>query len=102
LTEEFIFGLEPFDTRFFGMNTTPCAVATNARFTREQATKVAMMAQDGIARAVRPSHTMFDGDVVFALSLGEEELDVNVAGAMAARLISKAIVRAVQAANQTS
>jgi L-aminopeptidase/D-esterase-like protein len=98
-TEAHITGLREFDTRFFSMDTTLCVVATNARFTREQITKMAMMAQDGIARVVRPSHTMFDGDVVFALSLGERQVDVNVVGSIAARLVASAIVRAVCAAN---
>lgn len=89
------------DTRYFGMNTTLCCVATNAAFSREQMTKIAAMAQDGIARTTRPSHTLFDGDVVFALSLlGEAQSDVNIVGAAAARLISRAIVRGVRAASR--
>jgi L-aminopeptidase/D-esterase-like protein len=98
-TETHIANERSFDTRFFGMDTTLCVVATNARFSREQVTKLAMMAQDGIARATRPSHTMFDGDVVFALSLGDHEVDVNIAGSVAARLVWRAIIRAVKAAN---
>lgn len=98
-TEDYIIDQRRIDTRFFGMDTTLCVVATNARFSREQITKLAMMAQDGIARAIRPSHTMFDGDVVFALSLGDREIDVNIAGSVAARLIVGAIIRGVCAAN---
>lgn len=86
-------------TRFFGMDTTLCVVATNARFSREQVTKLAMMAQDGIARAIRPSHTMFDGDVVFALSAGNKKVDINIAGSIAARLVAHAINRGVTASN---
>lgn len=86
-------------TRYFGMDTTLCVVATNAKLTREQATKVAMMAQDGIARVVRPSHTMFDGDVVFVLSVGDKETDVNIVGSVAARLVAAATVKAVCASN---
>lgn len=101
-TETFLQGAPKFDTRFFGMDTTLCVVATNATFSREQTTKVAMMAQDGIARVVRPSHTMFDGDVVFALSIvnSEIESDVNIVGSVAAQLVSQAIVRGVSAANK--
>jgi L-aminopeptidase/D-esterase-like protein len=88
-------------TRYFGMDTTLAIVATDAAFTREQVTKIAMMAQDGIARVVRPSHTMFDGDVVFALSTGarKEPIDVNIVGSVAARLVAEAIVRGVCLAN---
>lgn len=98
-TEEYIIEKLNIDTRFFGRDTTLCVVATNAKLSREEATKMAMMAQDGIARAIRPSHTMFDGDVVFALSLGDKKIDVNIAGAIAARLIVDSIIRGVTAAN---
>lgn len=98
-TERYIRTQRRIETRFFGMDTTLCAVATNARFSREQLTKLARMAQDGIARAIRPSHTMFDGDVVFALSLGDKEIDVNIAGSIAAQLIVGAIIRGVRASN---
>lgn len=87
------------DARYFGMDTTLCVVATNARLTREQMTVVARMAQDGIARSTRPSHTLYDGDVVFSLSVGDKEGDMTVVGAAAARLVSEAIVRGVQATN---
>ncbi len=98
-TEEFLTDKSKLTTRHFGMDTTLCVVATNARFSREQATKLAMMAQDGIARAISPSHTMFDGDVVFALSHGDKEIDVNIAGSIAARLVTAAILRGVCEAN---
>lgn len=96
-TSQHITQMRTFDTRFFGMDTTLCVVATNAAFSREQVTRLAMMAQDGIADVIHPSHTMFDGDVVFALSLGDKELDVNIAGSVAARMVAEAIVRAVLA-----
>jgi len=98
-SEEYIIDHRSIDTRFFGRDTTLCVVATNAKFSREETTKLAMMAQDGIARAIRPSHTLFDGDVVFALSAGDKEADVTVAGTIAARLIVHAIIRGVLAAN---
>ncbi len=78
-------------------NTTLAVIATTARLSKEGATKVAQMAQDGVARAVNPAHTMYDGDVSFALSLGEEEADVNVVGVAAAKLVAESIVRAVRA-----
>ncbi|MCA9252374.1 MAG: P1 family peptidase [Phycisphaerales bacterium] len=99
-TDDYLIKRREIDPRFFGRDTTLCVVATNAKFSREQITKLAMMAQDGIARAVRPSHTMFDGDVVFAVSLGDKEVDVNVAGSIAARMIVEAINRGVREANK--
>lgn len=82
-----------------GQNTTIGVVATNARLTKVQATKVAQMAQDGLARAIYPSHTMSDGDVVFALATGGiEDNDVSRIGALAAEAMADAIVRAVRAA----
>ena len=79
-------------------NTVIGVVATNAILTKAQATKVARMAQDGLARTVRPSHTMFDGDVIFALSTGTKKADVSTVGAFAAEAMSEAIIRAVKAA----
>lgn len=76
-------------------NTTIGVVATNARLSKEQVNKLAQMAHDGIARSVNPCHTMVDGDVVFALSLGEKEADVTVVGTVAAEVMATAIVRAV-------
>jgi L-aminopeptidase/D-esterase-like protein len=73
-------------------------VATNAMLTKEEANKVAQMAHDGIARAVRPAHTMLDGDTLFALSTGRRKADVNIVGAYGAEVTSRAIVRAVLSA----
>jgi L-aminopeptidase/D-esterase-like protein len=73
-------------------------VATNARLTKEEANKVAQMAQDGLARAIRPAHTMFDGDTLFALATGEKRADVNVVGAFAAGVVAQAIINGVKAA----
>ncbi|HLA99066.1 MAG TPA: P1 family peptidase [Anaerolineales bacterium] len=79
-------------------NTVIGAVATNARLNKEQACKVAQMAQDGVARAIRPAHTMLDGDTIFALSTGRRKADVNIVGAFAAQVTSRAILKAVYAA----
>jgi L-aminopeptidase/D-esterase-like protein len=79
-------------------NTTLGVVATNANLTKEQANKLAQMAQDGIARAINPCHTMFDGDAIFALSLGNKTGDITVLGTAAAETVAEAIVRAVQQA----
>lgn len=80
-------------------NTTLAVIATNARFSRNGITKIAQMANDGFARAISPSHTFFDGDVVFGLSCGEETADVTAIGVVAAELTATAIVRAVKESN---
>jgi L-aminopeptidase/D-esterase-like protein len=79
-------------------NTVIGVVATNARLSKEEANKVAQMAQDGLARTVRPAHTMFDGDTLFALATGSIEADVNTVGAYAAEVVAEAIVRAIKTA----
>jgi L-aminopeptidase/D-esterase-like protein len=76
-------------------NTVIGVVATNAAMTKDEANKVAQMAHDGLARTVRPAHTLFDGDTIFALSTGEKNVDVNIVGAYAAEAMAQAIVRAV-------
>jgi L-aminopeptidase/D-esterase-like protein len=83
-----------------GENTTIGVVATNARLTQAQATKVAQMAQDGVARAVYPAHTPWDGDTLFTLATGSfaGDADVTVVGALAADAVAEAILRAVRAA----
>lgn len=83
-----------------GANTTIGLVATNATMTKAQATKVAQMAQDGLARAIYPAHTMGDGDTVFSLATGalEGPADVTLVGALAADVMAEAILRAVRAA----
>ncbi len=86
--------------RDFGVatNTTLVVVMTNAGLTKTQATKLAQMAQDGLARALSPVHTMFDGDLVFALSVGNKKADLNSLGTAGAEATARAIVRAVQTA----
>jgi L-aminopeptidase/D-esterase-like protein len=80
-------------------NTTIGVVATNARLTKVQATKVAQMAHDGLARTLYPAHTMGDGDTLFALATGEiESSDVTRIGALGADAVAEAILRAVRAA----
>ncbi len=79
-------------------NTVIGVIATNAILTKAQATKVAQMAQDGLARAIRPAHTPFDGDTIFALATGQKEADVSTVGAFAAEVMSEAILRAVRMA----
>jgi len=80
-----------------GANTTLGVVATNVAFNKAQMTKIAQMAQDGLARVINPVHTPADGDTIFALSTGALKLNVNHGhvGAIAAEVISQAVVRAV-------
>jgi len=81
-----------------GANTVIGVVATDVRLTKEEANWVAEMAQDGIARAIRPAHTLYDGDTLFALSTGRRRGDVSTVGACAAETVAEAIQRAVLAA----
>ncbi len=87
-------------------NTTIAVVATTASLSKEQVNKVAQMAHDGIAQAVLPAHTMFDGDVIFALALGPKSQIItnstiaasqaSMIGAAAAIALARAIVKAVR------
>jgi L-aminopeptidase/D-esterase-like protein len=79
-------------------NTVIGVVATNARLTKEEVNKVAQMAHDGLARAVRPAHTLFDGDTIFALATGQIPANVNAIGAFAAEATAEAIRNGVRAA----
>ncbi len=83
-----------------GENTTIGVVATNAALNKDQATKVAQMAQDGLARTINPVHTMFDGDAIFAASTGQGQLttDISPVGVMAAEVVARAVNRAAIAA----
>jgi L-aminopeptidase/D-esterase-like protein len=89
------------DTASSGQNTTIGVVTTNARLTKAQATKIAQMAHDGLARAIVPSHTPLDGDTIFSLATATHEGQPNVAliGALAAEAVSEAILRAAKAAS---
>ncbi len=91
-----------------GGNTTLAVVATNAILTKPQAKKIAMMAHDGMARAVRPAHTMFDGDIVYCLATGQQPLPeksgffttpdaqtINELGHSAADCLARAIIRGI-------
>ena len=79
-------------------NTVIGVVATNASLNKEGINKVAQMAHDGLARCIRPAHTMLDGDTIFALSLGGLSADVNLIGALAAEVFAQAILSGVKAA----
>lgn len=81
-------------------NTTLAVVAVDAHLKKEEITKVAQMAQDGLARAILPAHTQFDGDLIIALSVGEKRGDLLSIGITAAEVVSEAIRRAVRVANR--
>jgi L-aminopeptidase/D-esterase-like protein len=89
-----------------GANTTLAVVATNVTLDKAQAKRVAIMAHDGLARAIRPLHTAFDGDTVFVLSTcvcpmpEEAPFTVSRIGMMAADCLSRAVARAVHEAAQ--
>ncbi|MCS7252983.1 MAG: P1 family peptidase [Armatimonadota bacterium] len=76
-------------------STTLAAVITNARLEKWQATKLAQAAQDGIALAVRPAHTMFDGDTAFAFSVGATGANMNSLCVAAVEAVAQAILNAV-------
>jgi L-aminopeptidase/D-esterase-like protein len=93
-------------------NTTIGVVATDASLTKSQAKKIAQMAQDGLARAIRPAHTMFDGDTIFCMAVGSKEPPstpgffafpqaqaLNELGRAAADCMSRAIIRAILSAH---
>ncbi len=83
----------------FAGNTTIGIIATNAILTKSQATKLASMAQNGYARAMRPAHSMFDGDTVFTMATGHIEADLSVLGLLSARVMERAIISAVKKAH---
>jgi L-aminopeptidase/D-esterase-like protein len=91
-------------------NTTIAVVATNAALSKVAINKVAQMAHNGLAQTLRPAHTMFDGDTVFALALGERAerladpdsaaVQTSMIGAAAATVLARAIVKAVRHAGE--
>ncbi len=83
-----------------GTATTIGVIATDARLTKAQAQRVAWMGHDGLARAIDPVHTMFDGDTLFALATGRagRQGDPTLIGIAAADVVARAVRRAVRAA----
>jgi len=97
--------LKPFSKLDALSATTPALVATDAVLTKAEARRLAVMAQDGMARAIHPIHTPLDGDTVFALATGKKPmadpvLDMVRIGAAAARCLSRAIARAIYESGQ--
>jgi L-aminopeptidase/D-esterase-like protein len=83
-----------------GENTTLSVVATNAKLSKEEANKIAQMSHDGMARAIRPVHTMYDGDTIFCLSTGDLPSDVTLIGEVAAEVVEISIIRAIKSARK--
>ena len=88
---------EKVENKFTG-NTTLAVIITNADFDKTRLCKIAGMAQDGMARSIRPVHTSADGDTVYAVSVGSVTADQDLVGALAADVLSEAITRAVMSA----
>jgi L-aminopeptidase/D-esterase-like protein len=87
-----------------GENTTIGVVATNAKLTKDQANRMALMANDGYARAIVPSHTLGDGDTIFSLATGRwtGDADVTTIGALAAEAMADAVVRSATEATSVA
>jgi L-aminopeptidase/D-esterase-like protein len=100
---EILAGARPEDeatqTPIGGTNTTLVVVATNARLSRERAHLLSIAAHEGIDEAVRPAHTVWDGDTVFSLATGPIEADQRLVEALAVTTVADAIRRAVQRAS---
>ena len=97
-TQDYMKGnIDVVGNRFAG-NTTLGVVITNAEFRKPELCKIAGMAHDGFARSIRPVHTSADGDSIYAVSVGNVRADQDVAGTLAAEVVSEAIIRAVNSA----
>lgn len=83
-------------TDFFSGNTVIGTVITNAKLDKVQATKVASCAQDGIARCIRPAHSVYDGDTIFTMATGEVDANLDAVGILAGQAVVGAILRGVR------
>ena len=83
------------DSNLFLQNTTLGVVATNADLNKAEAKRLSMSAHDGFARCILPSHTLYDGDIVFSLATGEIKADLNQLNAISAQVVSVAVKRAI-------
>jgi L-aminopeptidase/D-esterase-like protein len=89
---------QPTSSLLPGANTTIGAVLTDAALSKEQASRVATVAHDGIARAIRPAHTMYDGDTMFCLAGGGVDAAYDAVEVVAAQVVAQAIALGVSAA----
>jgi len=85
--------IPPFESTAF--NTTLGVIATNANFTKKELHQVAQIAHLGLAKVISPFHTTFDGDLVFALSLGKKKADVNTVGLLGEVVLIESVKRAI-------
>lgn len=81
------------------LNTTIGVLFTNATLTKAQAQKIAGIAHNGYARTIQPAHTMVDGDTIFTMATGQVEADLNLIGLLAVKVVEKAVIRAIKAAD---
>lgn len=96
-TQEYLLTHDISTQAFENRNTTIGVVATNVRLSRDLATKMAQIAQDGLARSICPVHTMVDGDTIFGISYGSATADINRLLAACAEVTRRAVVNAVLA-----
>ena len=97
-TEEAMYAQYAEDKNVFSGNTTIGCIVTNGKLTKTQANKIASIAHNGFARAIRPVHTMADGDTIFVMATGEVEAMPDAIGALAADVMARAINRAARTA----
>ncbi len=97
-SEKFLINNPLLKKNTFANNTTIGVVITNAYFSKAHINKIASMAHNGYARSIRPSHTMHDGDTIFALSLGDIEADISAVGTIAAKVIEQAVLNGIRKA----
>lgn len=81
------------------LNTTIGIVATNGKFSKTSLRKIAQMSHNGYARAIRPVHTMMDGDTIFSLATNKVDADINLVGALSAQVMARAIANAIYYSN---
>lgn len=98
-TEDVLTNLYREKKNIFSGNTTIGVVATNGKFTKPEANKLASMAHNGYGRTMRPAHSIFDGDTIFTMATGKVDADINVVGLLAARTMELAVINAVKSAN---
>jgi len=97
-TEEYMLADYQDKTDFFSGNTVIGVVVTNAKLTKAEAKKLASVSHNGIARTIRPAHSVFDGDTIFSMATGTVEANIDVVGILAVRAVEKAIISAIKSA----
>lgn len=98
-TEETMLSQYNNQKNIFNGNTTIGIIVTNAKLSKAQGNKIASMAHNGYARAIRPVHTTFDGDTIFTMASNKIDADANVVGFLGAKVMEKAIIRAIKSAD---